>query len=105
MLKKKIKINTESKLTQTLQKLSTGATTEKAGFIDNNKKTSLIRLKSFRLRETDLINLSNIVSYVNSHDARMKYSNSQVIRGLINYISNNINDNISPLMEYIKSSS
>ena len=105
MLSKKLKGATESKLTKALNQITESRESEKTGFITDSQKTSLFKTKSFRLREADLINFKNIISYVNNENNRMKYSDSQIIRGLINYFSDNIDNNLKKVIPYIKTSS
>lgn len=105
MLSKKLKNTSESKLSRTLNTLDKDEPLEKTGFVKKTQKSSLLKTKSFRLREADVANFINIVSYVNSNEDRMEYSDSQVIRGLINYISDNVDNNIKKLMPYVRSSS
>ena len=105
MLNKKLKTLPESKLAKTLSRLSENEQLEKTGLIQSSTKSFLYKTKSFRLREEDLISLTNIVSHVNSRSTRQVYSDSQVIRGLINYLSDNVDSNINKILPYIKSSS
>lgn len=105
MLNKKLKESSESKLSKALNVLEQSNNSQKTGFLQKSKKSALLKTKSFRLREADIDNFNNIVSYVNKNDNRMEYSDSQVIRGLINYISDNADSNIKKLMNYIRSSS
>ena len=105
MLSKKLKGATESKLTKALNQITKSQESERTGFITDSQKTSLFKTKSFRLREADLINFKNITSYVNNENNRMKYSDSQIIRGLINYFSDNIDNNLKKVVPYIKTSS
>ena len=53
----------------------------------------------------NFISLSTITTKINNSDERMSYSDSQVIRGIINYISDNMDNNLKKLLPYIKSSS
>lgn len=106
MLNKKLGAASSSKLTQALNQITRHAENrEKTGFITSSNKTSLFKTKSFRLREADLMNFKNIVSYVNTNDDRMKYSDSQIIRGLINYFSENIDKDFKKIISHIKTSS
>jgi hypothetical protein len=105
MLNKKLESISESKLSKALTQITEGKTIEKTGFLKSSNKSSLFKTKSFRLREADFINLSNIASKINNNDTRMSYSDSQVIRGIINYISDNLDSNIKKIMPYIKGSS
>lgn len=106
MLNKKLKNSSTTKLSEVTDNLDKNPEKiEKTGFIKKTKKTSLFKTKSFRLREADLINFTNIVSHVNGQEERMEYSDSQVIRGIINYISDNADGNIKKLMPYIRTSS
>lgn len=106
MLNKKLKNSSNTKLSRVVSNLTvTSNTVEESGFIQKTKKSSLLKTKSFRLREADLMNFANIVSYVNKHEERMEYSDSQVLRGLINYLSDNADTNIKKLMPYIRTSS
>lgn len=105
MLNKKLNSLSESKLSKALTQLTEGKNIEKTGFIKSSSKSSLFKTKSFRLRESDFINLSTITSKINNSDDRMSYSDSQVIRGVINYISDNLDNNIKKIMPYIKGSS
>lgn len=106
MLNKKLqKTDIESKLSKTLNQIITGSDTEKTGFIRKPNKSSSFKTKSFRLRESDFVNLSHISSQIKAIDDRMIYSDSQIIRGLINYVSDNLDTSIKKLMPYIKASS
>lgn len=106
MLNKKLKNTSATKLSEVTGNLDNNPDKiEKTGFIKKTKKTSLFKTKSFRLREADLMNFTNIVSHVNGQEERMEYSDSQVIRGIINYISDNTDGNIKKLMPYIRTSS
>lgn len=105
MLNKKLNSISESKLTKAITQITSGEVIEKTGFVNSASKSSLFKTKSFRLRETDFINLSNIVSHINKSSTRMTYSDSQIIRGLINYISDNIDSNLKKVMSYIQNSS
>lgn len=106
MLNKKLKNSSTTKLSEITGNLDNNPDKiEKTGFIQKTKKTSLFKTKSFRLREADLMNFTNIVSHVNGQEERMEYSDSQVIRGIINYISDNTDGNIKKLMPYIRTSS
>jgi hypothetical protein len=105
MLNKKLASMSESKLTKALTQITTGESIEKTGLVNTSGKSSLFKTKSFRLRETDFINLSNIVSHINNTSTRMTYSDSQIIRGLINYISDNMDSNLKKIMPYIQNSS
>jgi len=105
MLSKKLKGVTESKLTKALNQITTEQIPSKTGFLAEINKSSLYKTKSFRLREADIANLENIVSYVNNSEDRRKYTDSQIIRGLINYVSDNADSHIKKLMPYIRSSS
>jgi hypothetical protein len=105
MLSKKLKGIADSKLTKVLNQITTAQVTGKTGFLAATNKSSLFKTKSFRLREADVANLKNIISCVNNNDGRMQYSDSQIIRGLINYFSDNADTNIKKIMPYIISSS
>ncbi len=105
MLNKKLQGVGESKLSKALNQITDEITTEKTGFVLEATKSSLFKTKSFRLREADLLNLKNIITHVNNSDRRMKYSDSQIIRGLINFFSENVDANIKKVLPYIKSSS
>jgi hypothetical protein len=105
MLNKKLNSLSESKLSKTLTQITEGGNIEKTGFIKSSNKSSLFKTKSFRLREADFVSLSTITTKINNSDERMSYSDSQVIRGIINYISDNMDNNLKKLLPYIKSSS
>ncbi len=105
MFNKKLNKAKKTKLSETLNKINNSEGNNSQGFIKKTKKSYLLKTKTFRLREADIGNLSNITFYVNKNDHRMEYSDSQIIRGLINYISDNVDSNIKKLMTYIKSSS
>ena len=105
MLSKKLKGASDSKLTKALNQIIEHSNVEKTGFVTNTKKTSLFKTKSFRLREADLVNFANITSYVNNNDDRMRYSDSQIIRGLINYFSDHIDSDFKKIITYIRTSS
>jgi hypothetical protein len=105
MLDKKLKGLADSKLTKVLNQITTDQATSKTGFLSESNKSSLFKTKSFRLREGDVANLNNIISCVNNNNTRMRYSDSQIIRGLINYFSDNADNNIKKIMPYIISSS
>lgn len=105
MLNKKLNSLSESKLSKTITQITEGGNIEKTGFIKPSNKSSLFKTKSFRLREADFVSLSNITAKINNSDERMNYSDSQIIRGLINYISDNMDNNLKKILSYIKSSS
>ena len=106
MHKSKVTAPNESKLSRTLAKFSQNIPTEKAGFITHNSdKTIYFKTKSFRLRQTDFINLSKIVSKINKESTRKNYSDSEVIRGIINYISEGLEGHSKKLINHIKDSS
>ena len=95
----------ESKLSKTLAKIAHNEISEKTGFIENNPdKTIYFKTKSFRLRQADSANLSLIVKEINKLSERKIYSDSEVIRGVINYFSDNLNA-LKKLLEYVKNSS
>tara|TARA_B110000967_G_scaffold193237_1_gene220603 strand:+ start:283 stop:597 length:315 start_codon:yes stop_codon:yes gene_type:complete len=101
MLNKKLKDASNSKLTSALIQLSDPLETKKTGFIIDTKKLPL-KTKSFKLREEDLVNYNNIISYINNNNDRMKFSDSQIIRGLINYFANNMDKDFKKVMASIK---
>ena len=101
MFNKRLEGRSESKLTKALTKLADSSKIEKTGFVTKSAKSSLFKTKSFRLRELDLANFQNIMSYVNKNNDRMDYSHSQIIRGLINYCSDNIEEDCKEMMPYI----
>lgn len=105
MLNKKLTTTVESKLSKTLSQITSGQSIEKVGFVRPQNKFASFKSKSFRLRESDFVNLSTISSQINSGDDRMIYSDSQIIRGMINYVSANLDRNLKGLMLYIKDSS
>lgn len=96
----------ESKLSKTIAKISQDEVIEKTGFIGTkNNKTTYFKTKSFRLRELDFANLSFIAKEVNNKSERKTYSESEIIRGIINYISDNLETNAKKVLTYIKNSS
>lgn len=106
MPKFKIPPLTESKLSKVVAKIAKDETIEKSGFItDYSDKTIYFKTKSFRLRQLDFMNLTSIVKEINRNSDRKIYSDSEVIRGMINYISENLDINSKKLMTYIKNSS
>jgi ribosomal protein L30/L7E len=106
MPKFKIKPPLESKLSKTITKIAQDGEIEKSGFVNSsNDKTIYYKTKSFRLRQSDAINLTMIVKEVNKTSHRKIYSDSEVIRGLINYVSDNIEVSLKKLSVYIKNSS
>jgi len=105
MLDKKLNLAAKSKLSQTLDQMSQGTIVEKTGFIKKTSKSQLFKTKSFRLRETDISNLSNIANTINALDNRMYFHDSQIIRGIVNYISDNLDTHKTKLLPYINSSS
>jgi|APCry1669193128_1035447.scaffolds.fasta_scaffold172531_1 hypothetical protein len=106
MPKFKIQPSSESKLSKTVAKIAQDSTIEKTGFItDYNDRTIYYKTKSFRLRQLDSMNLAAIVKEINKNSDRKIYSDSEVIRGIINYISEHSDANIKKLMPYIKNSS
>jgi hypothetical protein len=105
MLNKKLKDIPSSKLEKIVTKITKDEETSKTGFIKTSSKTSLFKTKSFRLREADLLNFENIISYINNNEDRRKYSDSQILRGLINYLSDNMDSNFKKIIPYIRSSS
>lgn len=106
MLNKKLtSLESESKLAKTIKQLQSAEHKEKTGFVKNPNKSSAFKTKSFRLREADFVNLSNIANQINTMDDRMSYSDSQIIRGLINFVSDNIDTHLKKILPYVKSSS
>ena len=105
MLSKQLKDVSQSKLSKALNKIVEETKQEKTGFITKINKTSLFKTKSFRLRESDLKNFENIISYVNKNEDRKIYSDSQIIRGIINYFSENIDSDFKKIIDYIRVSS
>jgi hypothetical protein len=106
MLSKKLKDTPSSKLEKTVAKITKDQEAPKTGFIKKPSKTSLFKTKSFRLREADLSNFENIISYINNNDNdRRQYSDSQILRGLINYLSDNMDSNFKKIVPYVRSSS
>lgn len=106
MLESKLKNASNSKLSKALLQITdnNNDAAAKTGFIKNNIDSANLKIKSFRLRESDCINLSKITSYINKENNRKKYSDSQTIRGIINYIADKISTNPSKVIDYIKSS-
>ena len=47
-------------------------------------------------------NFQNIVSYVNKNKDRKVYSDSQIIRGIINYFSENIDSDFKKIIDHIR---
>ncbi|WPY01865.1 hypothetical protein Trichorick_01788 (plasmid) [Candidatus Trichorickettsia mobilis] len=106
MSKIKITPHGESKLSKTIAKFSQDIPLEKTGFINqSNDKTIYFKTKSFRLRQSDFANLSQIVHEINKASERKNYSDSEVIRGIINYISDNLDNNLKKLIKHVKDSS
>lgn len=106
MHKSKINPLAESKLSKTVAKIIAEKPIEKSGFItSSNNKTTHYKTKTFRLRQLDEENLIKIIKSVNHSNHRKTYSDSEVIRGLINFISDNLDANIKKLTSYINSSS
>jgi flagellar basal body P-ring protein FlgI len=105
MLNKHLQATPQSKLEKVVSQISEGSTIEKTGFIKKNKTSTSFKSKTFRLREPDFINLSNIILRINREEQRVEYSDSQVIRGLINYFADNMETQFKKILPYIKSSS
>jgi effector-binding domain-containing protein len=105
MRKPKFIPSTESKLSKTISKISSLEETEKTGFLTSQNDKTFFKTKSFRLRQADFINFSVIVQEINKNNDRKVYSDSEVIRGMINYVSNNYEPIIKKLISYIKDSS
>jgi predicted transcriptional regulator len=106
MHKSKINPLAESKLSQTVAKIISEKPIEKSGFItSSNNKTTHYKTKTFRLRQLDAENLIKIIKAVNHYNHRKTYSDSEVIRGLINFISDNLDTNVKKLTNYINASS
>lgn len=105
MLSKKLKNLPDSKLEKAINSITKDQEVKKTGFLKTSSKTSLFKTKSFRLREADLSNFENITSYINNNNDRMKYSDSQILRGIINYLSDNIDNNFKKILPYVRSSS
>jgi hypothetical protein len=105
MPKFKIPPNKESKLSRVVAKIALDGEIEKSGFIPDNNKTVYYKTKSFRLRQLDSVNLANIIKRINQNSDRKIYSDSEVIRGMINYISEFSDTNIKKLISYVKNSS
>ena len=96
----------ESKLSKTIARITQDQPIEKSGFVSpENDKTIYYKTKSFRLRQSDATNLVMIVKEINKASDRKIYSDSEVIRGLINYISDNLEHSIKKLSLYVKNSS
>jgi hypothetical protein len=96
----------ESKLSKTIAKITQNDLQEKTGFITSERnKSSCYKTKSFRLRESDSLNLKKIIKEVNKVSERKIYSDSEVIRGIINFMSENIESNIKKLIPHINNSS
>ena len=55
--------------------------------------------------QSDFANLSQIVHEINKESERRNYSDSEVIRGIINYVSINLESNIKKLIKHVKDSS
>jgi hypothetical protein len=105
MLNKQLKDISQSKLSKALNRIVEDKKQEETGFITKINKTSLFKTKSFRLRESDLKNFQNIVSYVNKNEDRKVHSDSQIIRGIINYFSENIDSDFKKIIDHIRVSS
>lgn len=102
----KIAPKKESKLSKTIAKLTQDEDLEKAGFLGfTNQRSTCYKTKSFRLRELDALNLKKIVNEINKTAPRKNYSDSEVIRGLINFISSNFDINLKKLIHHINNSS
>jgi hypothetical protein len=103
---RKLVPQSESKLSKTLAKIAHNEIAEKTGFIDNKiDKTIYFKTKSFRLRQADSNNLFLIVKEINKLSERKIYSDSEVIRGIINYISDNLPATAKKLLTYVRNSS
>lgn len=103
MFNKKIDIKSESKLSKTLNSTAEGKLPKKKNFMKD--KSFLSITKSYKLRESDLTNLKNIATYVNNQDDRKRYSDAQIIRGLINYFAEHLDKDYQKLIQYIRTSS
>lgn len=96
----------ESKLSKTLARIAHGEPSEKTGFIENNiDKTIYFKTKSFRLRQADYSNLSMIIKEINKLSERKTYSDSEIMRGMVNYFSDNLPSVAKKLLAYVKNSS
>lgn len=107
MLKKTtLASQTNSKLEKALVQIGEKKEIEKSGFVKKVNKTSLFKTKSFRLREFEIENLKNVAAHINQKDERKIYTDSQIIRGIINFCSQNIETDLKrKLMEHIRQSS
>jgi hypothetical protein len=96
----------ESKLSKTVAEIALNKPSEKAGFINTKtENTTYFKTKSFRLRPQDSANLSELMREINQLSERKTYSESEVIRGVINYITDNLDSHIKKLTPYIRTSS
>jgi hypothetical protein len=102
---RKLAPQSESKLSKAIAKITQNETYEKTGFLEKIDKTAYYKTKSFRLRQPDFANLSMIVNEINKASERKIYSDSEVIRGIINYMSDNLDSNIKKVILYVKNSS
>jgi hypothetical protein len=103
---RKLKPGLESKLSKTVAKIAQNELSEKAGFISTkSENTALTKIKSFRLRPPDFANLSQLVKEINQLSERKTYTESEVIRGVINYINENLDAHMKKLIVYIRNSS
>jgi hypothetical protein len=105
MPKFRIPPSSESKLSRVVAKIAQDGEIEKSGFIPDSNKTVYYKTKSFRLRQSDSVNLANIIKKINQDSNRKIYSDSEVIRGMINYISEHSDTNLKKLISHVKSSS
>lgn len=105
MLNKKLQSAPKSKLKTTLTAISSDVCLEKQGLLKRIHKSSLPKAKSFRLRDFEMKNLSNIKTHINNNCDRMEYSDSQVIRGIINYVSQHLDKDVTSILACVRNSS
>ncbi len=75
----------------------------KMGFNTKNN-TKNIKTISIRLRESDFQNLSKISKFINEQELRRNFSQSQIIRGLINFSAENYDKINKKILNFIKDS-
>ncbi len=102
MLSKKLNKIPQSKLATAAKKNDEQKIHDNNGFM--YKADTTLKTKSFRLSEYDKQNLKNLTIIINKNSDRKRCTESRVIRGIINYVSKNIDKDLQKIMPYIKES-
>lgn len=97
MQKNKLNHNIATKLSQTIDQINQSPQ-KNNGFGYKDKTAS--KAKTFRLRIADLNNLVKIVDTINKFENRKHYSESEILRGMIDLVANS--KDFKKLLNHIK---